>query len=94
MQGVSADVEAFHQDEEEGGSVRTQKAFWPGVPARCPVAACGSTEYKEFNGFLRHWRNKHLQSIKMFSCAGCKYKSARKYNVTKHIREKKHQSNM
>ena len=83
LDGVDEEVESFLSKALDGRPV------WPGHPTKCHVDSCDSTtEFASFASFDRHWTSKHLPDIRLFQCPVCSYQGTRKYNTTKHIRDR------
>ena len=78
LERVDEELQQFRQEE---------RPFWPGGEVDCPVEECHA-KHNSFQGFYRHWQNKHMQFVHLYHCPCCGEKSLREYNIRRHLRIK------
>lgn len=59
---------------------------WPSNGMACDVPSCNSKHFSTFRKYIKHWKQIHVQYIRIYSCDTCTAKFNRQCILSRHFR--------
>ena len=69
---ISLDLDVNVDPEETRDFLDQESMLFPLLGMRCPVSTCSKDHYSSFTQYMRHWRQRHHETISKYLCWVCR----------------------